>query len=82
MVSMFSEIEKSYKEEFIKFYEEFISNPNDKALKQKAEGLGMNCGSQFSKEINSAAFGADKIELGELSVGEAKKILEELKEQQ
>jgi len=79
MVSMFSDIEKSYEKKFIQLYEEFISHPKDITIKKKADGMGMLGGPQFSKEINKAALGAYKMELGELSVKEAKKILEELK---
>ena len=79
MVSMFLEVEKLYRKKFIELYEEFLENPKDESIKKRADGMGALSGPEFSKEISKAALGAYKMELGELSVNEAKKILEELK---
>lgn len=81
MVSMFSEIDISYKKKFVELYENFISNPKSDIIKKEADGMGMLGGPQFSDSVNKAASGAYKMELGKLSVKEAKKILEELKKQ-
>ena len=79
MVSMFSDLEKTYKKKFIQLYEEFLENPKDESIKKRADGMGALSGPEFSKEISKAALGAYKIELGELSIDDAKKILKELK---
>jgi len=82
ILKLFSEVEKNYKKEFIDLYKAFIEDPKNSNLKKKAEGLGIRSGPQFSKAINDAALGTYKIELGELSVEEAKQILEKLKKLQ
>jgi len=79
MVGMFLEVEKLYRKKFIELYEEFLKNPQDESIKKKADGMGALSGPEFSKEISKAALGAYKMELGELSVEEAKKNLEDLK---
>ena len=76
---MFSDIEKANRKKFIALYEEFIDNPLDEEIKKKAEGMGIIGNPQFSKELNAAASGAYKIEIGNLKIEEAKKILEDLK---
>ena len=79
MVKMFSNIEKANRKKFIALYEEFLDDPLDKEIKKKAEGMGIIGNPQFSKELNVATLGAYKIELGNLKIDEAKKILEDLK---
>lgn len=79
MPSMFSGIEQVYRKKFIALYEEFLLDPSDESIKNKAEGMGMMSGHQFSEDINLAAEGAYKIELGKMTREEAKKILQNLK---
>ena len=76
---MFSGIDKEYRKKFIQLYEEFLENPKDEELKKKADGMGNFGGSQFSQAVQNAAQGAYKIELGKMTVKDAKKILERLK---
>jgi hypothetical protein len=75
MVSMFLEVEKLYRKKFIQLYKEFLENPKDESIKKKADGMGALSGPELSKEISKAALGAYKMELGKLSIEEAKKIL-------
>jgi len=79
MTSMFSGLEKLYKKKFIQLYEEFLENPRDEEIKKKAEGVISPHTSQFSNEIQDANQGAYSILVGDMTVKDAKKILERLK---
>ena len=81
MVSIFSELNEKYRKKFIQLYEEFISNPNNEKLKEMADGMGMFGGSEFSEGIDRAACGAYKIEIGQMTIKEAKEILKMLKKE-
>jgi hypothetical protein len=78
MVNLFSDVEKGYRKRFIDLYEEFLKNPLGKEAKKMAEGMGSLTCPNFCEEINEAAAGAYKIESGEMSEEEAKKILNKL----
>ncbi len=80
MTSMFSGLEGLLRKKFIQLYEEFLEDPNHKEIVKKAEGLIYPHASQFSKVIQEANQGAYKIELGEMTIKEAKEILKKLKD--
>jgi len=80
---MFKEFNEKLGKKLICLYEDFISNPKNEILKENAATITekySNSGNyNLTQSVNLALTKAYKIELGELSVKEAKKILEELK---
>ena len=81
MVSMFEEFDKTLRAKLIFLYESFIKNPQEKNLIENAATITQryaNSGEQISSESNEALGKAYDLELGKLSVEEAKKILEKL----
>jgi hypothetical protein len=83
MVSMFDEFDKTLRAKLISLYESFIETPKKEGLKKNAAAITQkyaNSGEQISSESNKALQKAYDLELGRLSLDEAKKILKELHE--
>jgi polynucleotide 5'-kinase involved in rRNA processing len=82
---MFEEFDKTLKAKLISLYESFIKNPQEKNLRENAATITQryaNSGEQISSESNEALGKAYDLELGMLSVDEAKKILEKLRKKE
>lgn len=74
---MFDEVEKLKRKELIELYSLYIENPNNPEIEEMAYAACWNSGSEtiFSKEVNIAGPKALKMRDKELSIEEAKKIL-------
>ena len=83
MKSIFEEFNETLRKKLIALYEDFIENFNKEILKKNAASITQkyaNSGSyNLTSEVALALESAYKIELGNLSVIDAKKILKELK---
>jgi hypothetical protein len=85
MTSMFEEFDKTLRGKLISLYESFIQNPQGEGIKENAATITQkyaNSGEQISSESNKALQKAYDLELGKLSLDEAKKILEELRKKE
>lgn len=81
VMGMFGGIEKQARIELIQLYEEFIKNPKDESIKERALDLAQEYGARpvLSEEVSNAGWEATNMGIGRLSVEKAKKILKELK---
>ena len=78
---MFEEEEQKARKELIQLYEDFLNNPNDPTLEERASTCHNQYGGSpvLSEIVSRAGTGALNIALNELSNKEAEEILEELK---
>ncbi len=83
-MGMFDKIEEEARKKLIQFYEDYIENPNDKSLKEKASALDWEYGGEavLSDIVNEASYKAFRMSVGEekFSIEKAKEILKRLKE--
>lgn len=81
---MFDDLEKKARNELIRLYEAYIKNPDDSSLEEQALSCEQSYSSVpiLSKEVSHAGFKCLSIALKELSVIEAKQILNSLKNQE
>jgi hypothetical protein len=79
---MFEEFDKTLRAKLIFLYESFIKNPREKNLRENAATITQryaNSGDyNLHREVSFALGKAYDLELGKLSVEEAKKILKDL----
>lgn len=76
---MFEDLEKHAREELINLYEDYIKNPDDSSLEEKALSCEQSYASVpvLSKEVGHAGFKCLSIAFKELSIKEAKEIFEQ-----
>lgn len=80
-MGMFEGTEKQARIDLIQLYEDFIKNPEDESMKDRASDFYWKYGGVvvLSELVSNAGSKAMDMHLGEFSVEEAKKILKELK---
>ena len=81
MVGMFDGMEKKAREDLIKLFEDFIKDPDDKTLENRALGLSQSYEGVpvLSEEVANVGHKAVDIVLKKMTIKEAKRIIKILK---